>query len=523
MKLFSFFVVLCCAIFMTVTQICAQTSQISYQGTLNASGFPANGSYDLQFKLFDAVTSGSQQGPTNTFNAVTVSNGSFTVLLDFQNAAFPGSNRFLELSVRQAGNGAFTTLLPRTQFVSVPYAIKSVNSDTASNADNAFNLNGVAANQYVVTNDPRLSDPRQPASGSAAYIQNQNAAPQANADFSIDGTGTATNFNAFQFYKINGTRILSGQGTDNFFAGANVGLNNTGFNLAFFGSNAGASNTTGSGNSFFGRRAGFANTTGQSNVFVGNNSGGQNVDGSFNVYVGQLSGQANLSGLANTFVGTTAGASSPTGSNNVAIGADAGNAPDIGSNNTFIGKGAIPNAAGLTFATAIGSGAVVGTSNTISLGRSSDTTVVRGILQVVNGAPGASTAICVNASNQLGVCSSSLRFKSDVESYKGGLNIVRRLRPITFHWKDGGASDVGFAAEEVDKIEPLLASFNQNGEIQGVKYGQVTTVLVNAVKEQQDQIEKQQKQIQQQQAEISVLKSLICRRYSRSAVCKGAR
>ncbi len=121
------------------------------------------------------------------------------------------------------------------------------------------------------------------------------------------------------------------------------------------------------------------------------------------------------------------------------------------------------------------------------------------------------------------MCSSSLRFKSDVESYKGGLNIVRRLRPITFHWKDGGASDVGFAAEEVDKIEPLLASFNQNGEIQGVKYGQVTTVLVNAVKEQQDQIEKQQKQIQQQQAEISVLKSLICRRYSRSAVCKEER
>ena len=56
--------------------------------------------------------------------------------------------------------------------------------------------------------------------------------------------------------------------------------------------------------------------------------------------------------------------------------------------------------------------------------------------------------------------------------------------------------DVGFAAEEVEKVEPLLASYSDKGEVEGVKYAQVTTVLVNAVNEQQTQIESQQEQVQ---------------------------
>ena len=70
----------------------------------------------------------------------------------------------------------------------------------------------------------------------------------------------------------------------------------------------------------------------------------------------------------------------------------------------------------------------------------------------------------------------------------GGLDVAKRLNPITFAWKVDGRRDIGFGAEEVAKVEPLLTFANEKGEIEGVHYAQITAVLVNAVKEQQAQI-----------------------------------
>ncbi len=65
------------------------------------------------------------------------------------------------------------------------------------------------------------------------------------------------------------------------------------------------------------------------------------------------------------------------------------------------------------------------------------------------------------------------------------------------------------AAEDVAKVEPLLVTRNDKGEVEGVKYDRITAVLVNAVKE-------QQQQIQQQQDEIASLKQLVCRHNRRA-------
>ena len=48
----------------------------------------------------------------------------------------------------------------------------------------------------------------------------------------------------------------------------------------------------------------------------------------------------------------------------------------------------------------------------------------------------------------------------------------------------------------------------------------VGVVLINAVKEQQAQIEKQQKLIGAQQQEIAALKKLVCATNQRAAICK---
>ena len=65
----------------------------------------------------------------------------------------------------------------------------------------------------------------------------------------------------------------------------------------------------------------------------------------------------------------------------------------------------------------------------------------------------------------------------------GGLNILQRLKPISYTWKSNGWRDLGFGAEQVAEVEPLLAFKNEKGEIEGVNYRQISTVLVNAIKE----------------------------------------
>jgi hypothetical protein len=114
---------------------------------------------------------------------------------------------------------------------------------------------------------------------------------------------------------------------------------------------------------------------------------------------------------------------------------------------------------------------------------------VAGLLRVETLGSAGSTALCRNFVNQIATCSSSLRYKRDVAAFDGGLDVLGRLRPISFTWKDGGMRDVGFGAEEVAAIDPRLAVFNEAGEVEGVKYDRLTTVLVNAVKEQQGLID----------------------------------
>jgi len=57
--------------------------------------------------------------------------------------------------------------------------------------------------------------------------------------------------------------------------------------------------------------------------------------------------------------------------------------------------------------------------------------------------------------------------------------------------------DLGFGAEEVGKIESLLVTYNAQGLVEGVKYDRITAVLVNAIKEQQQQLAAQQTQIEE--------------------------
>jgi hypothetical protein len=435
-------------------------------------------------------------------------------------------------------------------------------------------------------------------------------------------TGNGNSFFGDQAGLSNTTSI------NNAFFGRAAGIaNTTGAVNSFFGEGAGRNNTTGGGNVFVGREAGFANTTGSRNVFIGSATPLANVTGndltvvgtfanvavdglSFatalgagaivtasntlvlgrpadavrvpgslgvngtlsagtldvtgavtagsvtatgvvsasavdavtqfslggerlltdmgnqNVFVGIATGPAIENGSFNTFVGHGAGFMTTTGNSNTFVGQGAGLVNTNGSSNTFIGSSAsatIP----VSNSIAIGAGVQVGASNTILLGKANHATLIPGVmrvsdiglgnfgLQVVNSAigggvvahnlyirqlnqPGSPSHLCWRASSDgiqaliLTTCTTPFAGATDQlepRPFTSGLDVVRRLEPVRFRWKDGGAHDIGLTADDVAAVEPLLVAMGDDGRAQHVKTEQLIAVLLSAVKEQLAEIE----------------------------------
>lgn len=120
---------------------------------------------------------------------------------------------------------------------------------------------------------------------------------------------------------------------------------------------------------------------------------------------------------------------------------------------------------------------------------------VNGFMRVNQLSGGGTTQLCRNGANQLALCGSSLRYKTNIAPFFSGLSFIRQLRPITFDWIDGGMRDVGFGAEDVARIDPLFVTYNDKGEVEGVKYDRLSAVFVNAMKEQQAEIDSLKNQV----------------------------
>jgi hypothetical protein len=136
----------------------AQTSVFTYQGRLSDNGLPAAGIYDLRFTIYDSVSGGSPVAGPLTNSAVAVSNGLFTVSLDFGSSAFDGSQRWLQIGVRAFGaSTAFATLSPRQPITSTPYAIRSLSAANLLGTFSATNLTDTLPDARLSTNVALLS------------------------------------------------------------------------------------------------------------------------------------------------------------------------------------------------------------------------------------------------------------------------------------------------------------------------------------------------------------------------------
>ena len=126
-----------------VDALVALTTGFTFQGRLTDGGSPANGVYDLNFYLYDALAGGSQVGPVQAIGDVTVTAGLFTVTLDFGNV-FHGAQYSLEIQVRPGTSaGAYTILSPREPISAVPNASFALEAGSA-NAIQGVNVSNTA-------------------------------------------------------------------------------------------------------------------------------------------------------------------------------------------------------------------------------------------------------------------------------------------------------------------------------------------------------------------------------------------
>ena len=102
---------------------------------------------------------------------------------------------------------------------------------------------------------------------------------------------------------------------------------------------------------------------------------------------------------------------------------------------------------------------------------------------------------------------SSLRYKDNIEPIQNAMAKIRNLSGVTYNWKTTNSSDIGFIAEEVGKVMPEIVEWESDGvNAQAMDYTKIIPVLVEALKEQQTEIDSQKKIINELSEKIGKTK-----------------
>jgi hypothetical protein len=317
------------------------------------------------------------------------------------------------------------------------------------------------------------------------------------------GSGAlATNITG-NFNTAIGQKALAGNtiGSSNTAVGDSALLSNTtGDGNTACGSSALANNTTGGGNTATGDSL-TANTTGNLNTGTGQGALSHNTTGNYNTASGWASLSNNTSGSSNTAQGVGSLEGNLSGSNNIALGYQAGLNPETGSYNIMIGNQGAGN-----------------DDHIIRIGDVQTQTFIAGISGInVNGVP-----VLVSSSGQLGIASSSRRYKEDIQDMGEATADLMRLRPVTFRYKqtfEDGSKPIqfGLIAEEVEEVYPELVAHSADGKIETVKYQVLDSMLLNEVQRLNAQNTSQQKKIASLEQRLARLESLLEQTSTRTA------
>ena len=376
-KNFEMFVVLTAfATFMGTPPAFAQGTAFTYQGQLQDNGSLASGTYNLTFALFNTNVSGVPFAGPVTNSAVVITNGLFTVTIDFGAGVFTGATNWLETAVSTNGANSFTTLAPRQQLTPVPYAIMAGNVSGGGLASGTYG-NAVTFNNATNSFSGTYS-------GNGGGLTNVNAATlggMAPGNFwqvgGNAGTTAGVNFlgttdNQPLEIHVNGGRVLRlepdslGAGSPNVIGGSpsNVVTTSSGATIAG-GGKAGLPNSIGSGTTFATIGGGENNTNNASNATV---AGG--------------TGNLIQTNAADAMIGGGSGNSINAGAHDSTIAGGINNAIQTNSSTAFIGGGRSNTIQTNTFGSVIAGGRY----NTIQSGNPSvlsDSTIGGGFTNTI--------------------------------------------------------------------------------------------------------------------------------------------
>ncbi len=369
------------------------------------------------------------------------------------------------------------------------YGGVSVYNDGPAITDVVIDMNGFFAAPSDLTNDTAI--------GAGALVSNttgnNNTATGVSAlqNNTVGSDNTAIGTNALysntsgNFNLANGPFALESNttGTYNIANGYNALLDNTtGIGNTASGAIALEDNSTGNFNTGTGYQALGTNTTGNNDTAHGYQALASN-NGSDNLASGYKSLWQNATGNDNAAYGDSTLYSNLSGSNNIALGYQAG-LNVLGSNNIHIGNTGVS-----------------GDSGVIRIGSASQTSF---FAAGIGAATVSGAAVLIDtATGQLGVASSSRRFKEDIQDMGEASSGLLRLRPVTFRYKEPFADgskpiEYGLVAEEVAEVYPDLVARTADGQIETVKYQVLDSMLLNEVQKQAEQNRQQTEQIRQQ-------------------------
>jgi hypothetical protein len=450
----------------------AQSTAFTFQGQLKSGGPPAQGLFDIRFKLFDAPQAGGQVGGTLCADNVLVTDGVFTTTLDFGAQFTTVNQRFIELDVRRdTGLGCsdltgFTTLAPRQLIAPSPTAVHAQSAFALDSADgshpNAVFVNN-AGKVGIGTTNPLFN----------LWIDNFDT--DANTDVIIDSGKTAPFFSALSFFDRSNNKWGIGKDAgNNFFIaepnfqsrvtiapGGAVGINNT---TPF-------ARLDVRGDARFGD-AGSVQVTHDSSLIIGN--------------IGRLS-QLTINGPDSIFC--------------------SGPQPVITMRDTNLDFSCRIQtlSAGLSFQ---GANFVAGIPDAFMFMDASGRLGIRKT-------PTVDLDVTGNIRCTSLIQTSSAAFKDHVAPLAAGLDELMLLRPVTYVWNDKAAADargkhdLGFIAEEVEKVLPDAVAKDLSGAPVGIDYSRITVLAVKAIKEQQARHEADREEIKSLRERLERLEAAV--------------
>jgi hypothetical protein len=119
----------------------------------------------------------------------------------------------------------------------------------------------------------------------------------------------------------------------------------------------------------------------------------------------------------------------------------------------------------------------------------------------------------IDNTGKIGYVSSSRRYKKKINTMED-VSWLYKLRPVNFNYNSDntGTKQYGLIAEEVEEVNPLFVSYNNNGEVETVLYSRLVTPMLKALQEQKDEISRLNEEINElknDKSELALLEEQI--------------